>query len=313
MAGSRVAVVGDLMLDRYYWGQVERISPEAPVPVVAIEQTNERPGGSANVAWNLVELGLSVRLAGVLGKDAGGRRIRSILDDRAIPSSLCITDSTRVTTEKMRIVAHNQQVVRADFESNEEISPRALGRLLSAVEKAVRGVDAVVVSDYGKGVVCEPVMALLRSRCAEKGVPVLVDPKEGHFSLYHGAFAVTPNRIEAGGFYNMKIRTEEDLERVGRALLGDLDAHAVLITLGEGGMTLFERGRRARNFPARASEVYDVTGAGDTVIGVLAAGIAAGASLHESIELANAAAGVVVRELGTAAASPKELIGAFPA
>lgn len=311
MRNSSVAVIGDIMLDRYIWGQVERISPEAPVPVVAVERTNARPGGAANVAWNLFTLGSETRLVGLVGRDQQAREVKKIIEENGIPTDFLVTDGGRVTTEKIRIVAHSQQVVRADFESNAEIGGRARGRLLAAAERAVSGASAVVVSDYGKGVVSGPVMDLLRERCGATGVPVLVDPKEGHFSLYRGAYAITPNKNEAGGFYNERIRSEEDLERVGRSLLRDLEARFVLITRGEDGMTLFEAGRASYHVPTRASEVYDVTGAGDTVISVLAAAVAAGASITDAIELANAAAGVVIREIGTAAVTADELVAAF--
>jgi len=311
MKGTPVAVVGDLMLDRYFWGSVDRISPEAPVPVVGVESTNVRPGGAANVAWNLTALGCDARLVGICGRDHQGRELRRLLSGQGIADRFVVSDGRRVTTEKIRIIAHNQQVVRADFETNAEVSVQALGRLRAALGEAVKGCGAVVVSDYGKGVVSMPVMDEIRRLCAE--VPYLIDPKEGHFDLYRGAWCVTPNLKEAAGFYNTRIRGMADLEWVGRSLLRDLAAGAVLITRGEEGMTLFEEGKRSHHVPTRAREVYDVTGAGDTVIGVIAAAVAAGAGLRDAIELANAAAGIVIRELGTAAASPEELAGAFEA
>lgn len=311
MRRSSVAVVGDIMLDRYIWGQVDRISPEAPVPVVAVESMNARPGGAANVAWNLVALGLRVRLIGILGRDRQAGEIKAIITESGIPADFLVTDGSRQTTEKIRIVAHNQQVVRADFETDAEVGGRILGRLIAAVERAVSGVDAIVVSDYGKGVVSAPVMDRLRELSADEDIPILVDPKEGHFSLYRGAYVMTPNKKEAGGFYNTRIKSDEELETVGRSLLKDLEARFVLITRGEEGMTLFEKDRAAHHVPTRASEVYDVTGAGDTVISVLAAAVAAGAPIRSAIELANAAAGIVIRELGTATVSEQELIAAF--
>jgi D-beta-D-heptose 7-phosphate kinase/D-beta-D-heptose 1-phosphate adenosyltransferase len=312
MKKSRVAVIGDIMLDRYIWGQVDRISPEAPVPVVAVEDTNVRPGGAANVAWNLISLGIDVALVGLIGRDPTAREVRHLMSAEEIPTTFLVADSSRVTTEKIRIVAHNQQVVRADFESDMEIGRSALARLRAAVKKAVRGAGAVIVSDYGKGVVTEDVMDTVRNLCERDGIPVLVDPKEGHFSLYKGAYAITPNKMEAGGFYNIKIKSDQDLAEVGESLIRDLDAKAVLITRGEEGMTLFRKGKASRHFPTRASEVYDVTGAGDTVISVLAAALAAGAEIFDAIELANAAAGIVVRELGTASVNPDELRAEFP-
>jgi D-beta-D-heptose 7-phosphate kinase/D-beta-D-heptose 1-phosphate adenosyltransferase len=307
MKRARIAVVGDIMLDRYIWGQVERISPEAPVPVVAVAETSVRLGGAANVAWNLAALGARADLAGVVGKDASGGDLRRILRERGISTAAVVVDPRRPTTEKIRIVAHNQQVVRADIESGAPLADEAAAKLLAAVRRAIAGARVVIVSDYGKGVVTPAVMDLLRAR----NMPFLIDPKEGHFSLYRGALAVTPNKKEAAGFYNRRIRTDDELELVGTSLVVDLDAAAVLVTRGEEGMTLFEPRKKPRHFPTRASEVYDVTGAGDTVVGVLGAGLAAGATLYESIELANAAAGIVIKELGTAAARAEELEEAF--
>lgn len=313
MKRATVAVVGDMMLDRYIWGQVDRISPEAPVPVVNVEKTNMRLGGAANVAWNIASLGTSVRLAGVVGRDQSGRELRKLLSSRMLMTDFIVTDSRRVTTEKIRVVAHNQQVVRADFESGGEIVDRVLSRLRTAVKKAIEGSSAVVVSDYGKGVVSSAIMDSVREMADRAGAPILVDPKAGHFSLYRGAYIVTPNKKEAGGFYNIRIGSEEELEKVGVSLLRDLEAQALLVTRGEDGMMLFENGKRPHHFPTRASEVYDVTGAGDTVVSLLAAALAAGTPIHKSIELANAGAGIVVRELGTAAVTPEELIKDFSA
>lgn len=311
MKRARVAVIGDVMLDRYIWGQVDRISPEAPVPVVAVESTNVRLGGAANVAWNLYSLGITVNLVGAIGRDYPSKEVKALIAERGLSTDFLVTDSSRITTEKIRIVAHNQQVVRADFESNAELGGRALRRLIKSIRDAVEGVDAVVVSDYGKGIVTMAVMDAIRTECDGGRIPVLVDPKEGHFELYKGAFAVTPNKKEACGFYNMRIKSEEELDSVGETLLRDLEAEAILITRGEEGMTLFWKGHKPRHFATRASEVYDVTGAGDTVIGVLAAALAAGASIYDAIEMANAAAGVVIREIGTAAVTPEELLAAF--
>jgi rfaE bifunctional protein kinase chain/domain len=311
MRRSRIAVVGDIMLDRYIWGQVDRISPEAPVPVVAVADMTVRPGGAANVAWNLVSLGIKAALAGVVGADSSAEELKRLMRGKGLAEASLVTDPGRPTTEKIRIIAHSQQVVRADFESGEPMREAVLRKLLAAVKAAVTGAKAVIVSDYGKGVVSSDVMDLVRELCRTKKVPFLIDPKEGHFSLYRGAFAVTPNKKEAGGFYNRKIRSEADLDSVGGDLLRDLEAAAVLITRGEEGMTLYEKRGQRRHFPARASEVYDVTGAGDTVISVLAAGLAAGATVREAIELANAAAGIVIRELGTAVVRSEELEAAF--
>ncbi len=305
---STVTVVGDIMLDRYLWGQVERISPEAPVPVVEVERMDVRPGGAANVAWNISSLGGRVRLVGVLGRDNSGRELKALIKGKGVPVNHIVFDSSRVTTEKMRIIAQSQQVVRTDFESNSGLSERTISKLITKLKKVIPESKAVVVSDYGKGVVNQRLMDMVRSLCREYSVPFFVDPKEGHFDLYREAFILTPNKKEAGGFYHLKIKTEEELKEVGKALLSDLDAHGVLITRGEEGMTLFEKGKREKHFPTRASEVFDVTGAGDTVVGVLAAAYSAGASLYESIELSNISAGIVIREVGTAAVTVDEIL-----
>ncbi len=305
---TTVTVVGDIMLDRYLWGEVERISPEAPVPVVMVERMDLRPGGAANVAWNVSSLGAKVNLIGVLGRDNSARELKELIINKGIPTDDIVTDSSRVTTEKMRIIARNQQVVRTDFESNDRLSQRTISKIVSKLRRCIPRSRVVVVSDYGKGVVIGEVMDEIRSLCKRHGVPFFIDPKEGHFSLYREAFVLTPNKKEAGGFYNIKIRNEDDLKKVGRSLLDDLDAHAVLITRGEEGMTLFEKRRREKHFPTRAREVFDVTGAGDTVIGVLAVVYASGASLYEAIEISNISAGIVIREVGTAAVSPKEVL-----
>ncbi len=311
MRKSTVAVIGDIMLDRYIWGSVDRISPEAPVPVVAVEDSNIRLGGAANVACNLVAFDVETRLVGILGRDYSARDVRSIAKDRKISTDFLVSDAERITTEKIRIVAHGQQVVRADFEAEEEVGGRALKKLLASVRRALDGADVVVISDYGKGVICAPLMDMVRDLCTRDGIPIMVDPKEGHFSLYRGAYVVSPNKNEAGRFYNVRIRSEDELERVGRRLLDNLEASAILLTRGEEGMSLFMKGRRSRHFPTSASEVYDVTGAGDTVIAVFAAAISAGATINDSIELANAAAGLVVKELGTVSPDINNLISVF--
>jgi len=308
---TSVAVIGDLMLDVYYWGLVERISPEAPVPVVRVERTDARVGGAANVAYNLVSLGCRAPLVGVVGTVSAQDRLMDLMGKLGIEKKYLVEDRSRNTTEKIRVVAHNQQVVRADFETDGKIGAEILEKLLEAADEALRNSDAVIISDYGKGVVNENLMDHVRKGCEDAGIPILVDPKEGHFSLYRGAYAVTPNKAEAGGFYGRRIRTEEDLAEVGNSLLSDLDARAILLTRGEDGMTLFQKGRKPENFPTLASEVYDVTGAGDTVISVLAASVAAGATLEEGIELANVAAGIVVRELGTASVTIEEVSAYF--
>ncbi len=313
MRGRRVIVVGDVMLDAFLWGKVARISPEAPVPVVEIQRETFHAGGAANVAANVRSLGGSVTLAGVVGQDAAGERLREELQAAGIDASLAASDSGRPTTLKTRILAHHQQVVRADREEATEI-PRGLeADLLKRIAKDVGDAAALVVSDYHKGVVTRRVMRALASAARRSKLPLLVDPKVPHFALYRGVSLVTPNQLEAEQATGVRIRGQRDVEAAGARILSRLACGAVLITRGEHGMSLFERGSRPAHLPAAAREVFDVTGAGDTVIATLALAVAAGATLFEAASLANLAAGVVVAKLGTATASPDEVLSALDA
>jgi D-beta-D-heptose 7-phosphate kinase/D-beta-D-heptose 1-phosphate adenosyltransferase len=313
MRERHVVVVGDVMLDAFLWGRVARISPEAPVPVVEIQRETFHAGGAANVAANVRSLGGSVSLAGVIGQDAAGERLREELEAAGIEASLAASDSGRPTTLKTRILAHHQQVVRADREDSSEI-PRALeADLLKRIAKDLGGAAALVVSDYHKGVVTRRVMRTLIAAARKSKLPLLVDPKVPHFGLYRGVSLVTPNQLEAEQASGIRIRSERDVEAAGARILSRLACGAVMITRGEQGMSLFERGARPAHLPAAAREVFDVTGAGDTVIATLALAVAAGASLFEAAALANMTAGVVVAKLGTATASPEEILSALDA
>jgi D-beta-D-heptose 7-phosphate kinase/D-beta-D-heptose 1-phosphate adenosyltransferase len=307
----RVLVVGDVMLDAFLWGKVARISPEAPVPVVEIQRETFHAGGAANVAANVRSLGGSVTLAGVVGQDAAGTRLRDELQAAGIDASLVASNSGRPTTLKTRILAHHQQVVRADREEASEI-PRGLeADLLRRIANDLAGAAALVVSDYHKGVVTRTVMRTLAAAARASTLPLLVDPKVPHFDLYRGVSLVTPNQLEAEAATGIRIRSQADVEAAGVRILSRLGCGAALITRGEHGMSLFERGARPAHLPAAAREVFDVTGAGDTVIATLALAVAAGATLCEAAALANLAAGVVVAKLGTATASPEEILSAL--
>ena len=311
MNGRRVVVVGDVMLDAFLWGRVARISPEAPVPVVEIQRETFHAGGAANVAANVRSLGGSVSLAGVVGQDAAAARLREELQAAGIDASLAASDGGRPTTLKTRILAHHQQVVRADREEASEI-PRALeADLLRRIAGDLEGAAALVVSDYHKGVVTRRVMAALTSASRKSRLPLLVDPKVPHFDLYRGVSLVTPNQLEAEQATGIRVRSEADAEAAGARILKRLGCGAALITRGEHGMSLFERGARPAHLKAAAREVFDVTGAGDTVIATLALAVAAGGTLPEAAALANLAAGVVVAKLGTATASPEEILSAL--
>lgn len=310
MRGRRVLVLGDVMLDEFVWGDVSRISPEAPVPVVRVTRQSFHVGGAGNVAAGVRALGGEAVLAGAVGRDDAGARVLAALDAAGVASRLVELPPGRPTTVKTRIVAHGQQVVRADREDASDL-PRAVEEeLLEAFREELPRCQAVVVSDYQKGVVTARVLRRALPLARRRGVSVLVDPKVRHFRLYRGASVVTPNQLEAEQATGMPIRSEGDLAAAGRRILARLACRAALVTRGEQGMTLFERGRAPLHVPTAAREVFDVTGAGDTVIATMALALAAGASLPEAAVLANAAAGVVVGKVGTAQATPAEVLAA---
>jgi D-beta-D-heptose 7-phosphate kinase/D-beta-D-heptose 1-phosphate adenosyltransferase len=310
MRGRRVLVLGDVMLDEFVWGDVSRISPEAPVPVVRVTRQSFHVGGAGNVAAGVRALGGEAALAGAVGADDAGARVRAALDAAGVAPRLVELPPGRPTTVKTRIVAHGQQVVRADREDASDV-PRAVEEeLLEAFREELPRCQAVVVSDYQKGVVTARVLRRALPLARRLGVSVLVDPKVRHFRLYRGASVVTPNQLEAEQATGLPIRSEGDLAAAGRRILAHLACRAALVTRGEHGMTLFERGRAPLHVPTAAREVFDVTGAGDTVIATMALALAAGASLPEAAVLANAAAGVVVGKVGTAQATPAEVLAA---
>ena len=311
--GRRIAVFGDLMLDRYLWGRVERISPEAPVPVVAIDNETFSLGGAANVAHNLAALGAAPRLVGLVGDDVAARTLATDLAARGVDVRGLVTDRSRRTTVKTRIIAHQQQVVRADEEDAFDVTGAAAAALATALAAALDGAEAIVVSDYGKGTITGAGLEALLALAKAKRVPVCVDPKETHFFAYTGAAVLTPNVHEAGRAFGRTIRDEATLLLAGEDLRQRLDADAMLITRGADGMSLFERGGRRTDLPTVAREVFDVTGAGDTVVSVYALALAAGAEPPLAAYLANHAAGLVVRHAGTAVTDGAELLASLEA
>jgi len=310
MADRRVLVLGDVMLDEFIWGQVARISPEAPVPVVQVTRESFHVGGAGNVAANVRALGGQAVLAGVVGEDEAARRVRTRLIEAGVETALVNAGEARPTTLKTRIIAHQQQIVRTDREQTEEISAHVEKALLREVRAALPTCAALVVSDYQKGVVTSRVMKAVVAAAGRQRIPVLVDPKLRHLKLYRGATLVTPNQGEAEEATGIRIRSSADLQAVGAALLRTLGCRAALITRGEHGMSLFRPGKRPVHVPATAREVFDVTGAGDTVIATLGLALAARTPLPSAAVLANHAAGVVVGKLGTATTSPAELLRA---
>ena len=303
-----VLVVGDLMLDEYLWGHVNRISPEAPVPVVEVQRRSFTAGGAANTAANVASLGGRAIVAGIVGEDTPGGRIRDLMSGLGIDTSAIVVDSTRPTTTKTRVIAHSQQMVRIDHEQPGALSAAVEGELLSRLEAMLPQVRAAVISDYGKGVItpglCERFIAAARTA----GVPVVVDPKGTDYRKYRGATVVKPNQLETGKVLNRDLRTTAEVEQAGRELLDFLGAgSSVLVTRGAHGMTLLQADCPAIHVPAQAREVYDVTGAGDTVAGTIALTLAVGGSLESACRVASLAAAVVVGKVGTAICGLAEL------
>jgi len=297
----RVLVAGDLMLDRYWHGATDRISPEAPVPVVHVREIEQRPGGAGNVALNLAALGADPGLVGVTGADEAGEELSYLLENAGVRCRFH-RQAGAATITKLRIISRHQQLIRLDFEDG---FPGLQARdLLPLYRPELEGAAAVVLSDYGKGALRAPHVLIEAARQA--GIPVLVDPKGRDFSIYRGATVITPNLAEFEAVVGRCADTE-DLVRRAEALIGDCGIEALLVTRGEDGMSLVRPGETAVHLPARAREVFDVTGAGDTVIATLAAGLAAGLALPQATALANLAAGIVVGKLGTATVTVAEL------
>lgn len=310
IGGQRLAVVGDCMLDRFLWGKVERISPEAPVPIVRLERETTRLGGAANVAANIRALGADVVLLGAVGRDATAEAFQALLVEKGIDTRGLVRLEDRPTTLKTRIVAHSQQVVRTDIESDLPLPQAALDALLRGLEEQ-GPFGGIVLSDYGKGVLTEAMLARIIAHGRGRGVIVTVDPKNGDFRQYRGVTSLTPNQKEAGQACALLIQDEFALMRAGRLLQERTDADAVLITRGEHGMALFEREGQVHTLSTKATEVFDVTGAGDTVIAAYTAALVAGATFFEAADLANHAAGLAVRELGTTAIEASALAAAM--
>jgi rfaE bifunctional protein kinase chain/domain len=314
-AGKRILAVGDLMLDEFIWGKVSRISPEAPVPVVNVTGESYYPGGAANVARNLREFTGSVAVMGRVGTDAHGRRLLELLEGCGIDTSGVERDPAFPTAVKTRIVARNQQVVRVDRERMGPLGAGQAERAMAHLERVIDGVDAIVVADYGKGFLAQPLADSICRTARAHGKILTVDPHP-HTSLqWRGATAVKPNRAEAflaAGLPPadpvMPVERDEALLEAGRRLLSLWCTGSLLITLGENGMLLFEDGAPPHHTPTRAKDVFDVSGAGDTAIAVLTLGLAAGAAPAEAAELANRASGIVVGKLGTATVTARELL-----
>lgn len=337
----RVAVVGDLMLDRYVWGEAHRLSPEAPVAVVDFESQSDFPGGAGNVAANLAALGAQVQLYGVVGgqsvaskrvsDDQAGAAFRSCLRRNQLADENVLADPQRITTVKTRIIARHQQIVRIDHEKRDPLRPETEEKLFRMLLASIGKLDALLLSDYDKGLISDSFAERILHACHTSEIPVFVKPKTSRLFAYRGARAVVCNAKEAATYVNRELSAEKTIEEAGRALLAHFGCAAVLITRREKGMSVFEEsspryinipatsfevtyarvGQAAVDYATSGRQVYDVTGAGDTVLSVLSAAVAAGSNFAEAAFLANIAAGVVVRKLGTATVNPVEFVAAL--
>jgi rfaE bifunctional protein kinase chain/domain len=315
---THVMVIGDVMLDHFIWGQVGRISPEAPVPVVDFVRESFIPGGAANVARNLAALNVPAEIFGAVGRDSAATQLKRLLTEHRIVCNGLLAHAARPTSVKTRIVAHQQQVVRLDRETRSELDGKTTRRLVSLVESRIADAAAVIVGDYGKGIVTQPLLDELKRLCRRHGVWLSLDPKPVHNLNLTGLSLITPNRKEAFELANVPDATrvadpfaDRNLMLVVDRLLKDLQPVLLLVTLGELGMLLCQSGQKPFHIPTLAQEVFDVSGAGDTVIALFTLAIAAGASPIEAAILSNHGAGIVVGKVGTATASPEELLASF--
>lgn len=317
-AKVRVLVVGDVMLDQFIWGSVSRISPEAPVPVLDFARESFMPGGAANVARNLVSLATPAELFGAIGTDDAARKLLKLLGEQTIGCDGLVKTAARHTSIKTRIVAHQQQVVRVDRETRGELDARTTASLLAEFHRKIARADAVIVGDYGKGVVTQPLLEAIKLSCHQRAVWLSLDPKPVHHLDLTRLSLITPNRKEAFELADLADETknanplaDKNLLRAAEKLLAELRPALLLVTLGELGMLLCQRGRKPIHIPTVAQEVFDVSGAGDTVIATFTLAVAAGASPLEAALLSNHAAGIVVGKVGTATTTPEELIQSF--
>lgn len=305
---AKVLVVGDLILDEFIWGNVSRISPEAPVPVVWVESENFMPGGASNVANNIRSLGGEVHSVGVVGDDARAEVLQSLLRKKGVHTEGIFVDKNRPTTQKTRVIAHHQQVVRIDREQLRPIPDSVMKDMIAYIGDNIRSLDAIIIEDYGKGVVVPKLVQSIVKMAKKSGKIISVDPKETHFSYYRGVTTLTPNHHEASAAVGFKLKDDVALEKAGRMMLKRLNCKSFIITLGENGMAIFEEGKKMVKIPTVAQEVFDVSGAGDTVISALTLALAQGASTIEAAHISNCAAGIVVGKVGVAVTTQEELI-----
>lgn len=304
---SRILVVGDLMLDEFTWGTVSRISPEAPVPVVLVNRSSFMPGGACNVVNNIRSLGAEAYVCGIIGQDQTGAILMDEIRQRGINTEGIFVDPARPTTKKTRIIAHHQQVVRVDQEVEGTVKATMLEEIICFIEKIIKDIDAVIIEDYGKGLIQPKLIKRIITLANKHKKIVAVDPKEEHFSYYKNVTVITPNQHEAEVAGGVKIRDEASLKLAAKRIINRVKCRALLITLGEKGMALFEASRKYIKIPTVAREVFDVSGAGDTAIASFTLAKASGANMEEAAYISNVAAGIVVGKLGVATVAPEEL------
>lgn len=295
---KRIAIIGDMMLDSYFWGKVSRISPEAPVPVVAIDEEFFRFGGATNVALNIKTLGGIPIPFGVIGDDLDGKNLKKLLKDSSITDVGIFVDKTRPTTNKTRVIANNQHVVRIDKENVNLIPPIIENKILSLLKKEIKNIDAIILEDYNKGVLTSTLIQRVIELANENKKIITVDPKFNNFFTYKNVTVFKPNRKETEDALGIRINSNEDITKAGNQLLEKLQAKIVLLTLGEDGIALFEKDKPEKRIPTKARKVADVSGAGDTVISTLTMALAAGAQIYDAAYLANFAGGLVCQEVG---------------
>ncbi len=305
---AKVLVVGDLILDEFIWGNVSRISPEAPVPVVWVSSENFMPGGASNVANNICSLGGEVSLVGVVGNDSRGEILQALLRKKGVHCEGIVADDSRPTTQKTRVIAHHQQVVRIDREIVKPIPDAVLKEVLAYVRQTLPAMDALIIEDYGKGVIVPTLVREIVKIAKKHRKIITVDPKETHFSYYRGVTTLTPNHHEAGSAVGFKIKDDATLEKAGRLMMKRLRCESLLITLGENGIAIFRRNKPLVKIPTVAQEVFDVSGAGDTVISALTLALASGGAIIDAAHIANCAAGIVVGKVGVAVTNQTELV-----
>ena len=303
---KKILVIGDVMLDKYIWGEVTRISPEAPVQIVNVVKEEYVPGGASNVAANIAELGAKVWMVGVVGNDETRDKLISGIAKKKINSDYLISDPEKRTILKVRIFGGKQQLLRFDYEKKGDISRNTEQKMLNSIKEIIKNIDAIIVSDYAKGTITRDLMEALKELCKKNSMLLIVDPKPEHKEYYKNVNLITPNISEAKKMAGLSEDAEEDVESMGKKLLAELNSN-VLITRGEKGMSLFEKNGSILSIPTFAKEVYDIIGAGDTSVAALALALASGASFEESAIIANYAAGITVGKVGTSTVTIEEL------